>query len=142
MYCEKEQCNTINDTNHCIRFVAVKDNDNTKITYCRAYLEANQSRRQIEIDKIFIDTLKKKNVILNNKDFQSLLVLLNKTYNSLLKKGYEEQTLAAVSKFFNNRINKLLDVRRGVLLDDGSIVTFNDYSPEITSYIQTISREV
>ena len=77
---------------------------------------------------------------LSNKTFNGLCLLLKKTYNSLAKKNSEDKTLDTATMTCSKHLDIDINFSRAILLEDKTIIVFNDFSESQIGYLKSINR--
>jgi hypothetical protein len=140
IYCCEKVSNGV--SSNCKKNIVINDSGIAKVVFYKFFI----CKEEIHLDKkiSFIDnftnTLSNKDTPLAEDDFINIISLLRKTYNSLKRKKQEHKSLDTVTEVCNKHLDLNINYSRGILLDDGSFVIFQDFSLEQTAYLESIIK--
>ena len=130
-------------THHCKRFTVVLDSGLEKIVYYRFYKPKGLNMpfyKNVEFTEDFIVGLYNKENPLTLKEFKSVKKLMNKFYIALQREGRESMCLKTTASSCAAHLDLKINCNRGILLEDQSVIIFDDSSCEQKAYIQSITK--
>ncbi len=139
-YCCEKVSNGV--SSNCKKNIVINDSGIDRIVYYKFFIckeEVHLDKKVSFIDN-FVSTLSNKATPLTENDFINITSLLKKTYNSLKRKNQEHKSLDTVTEVCNKHLDLSINYSRGILLEDGSFVIFQDFSLEQTAYLESIIK--
>lgn len=129
-------------SNNCKKFSVVKENSLDKIVYYQIFgcSEFSHKNKKIAFIEGFGNTLFNRDAPLTIKKFNTLKQLINKFYFSLQKKNREHLCLVTTSKACVNHLDINVNCSHGILLEDESIILFNDFSLDQQAYFESMIK--
>lgn len=96
---------------------------------------------QISLIKNFEDTTINKDKPISNEKLIGLSLLIRKTYGSLERRSDEHKTLDVATITCTKHLDIDINFSRAILLEDESIIVFNDYSESQKGYLESIIKK-
>ncbi len=140
LYCDKD----IRTSPHsCRKHLVVIEAGKTKIFYIRLY------REKLELT---FKELTAKNVVINSiikwyehekrteEELKDIIHNVKNTYKVLKIDGNEAKTLDSLSIYYMDKCNIQLNFDNGILMHDGSLILFYDFSDSMMGRLKSICR--
>jgi len=140
-YCSEKFFNGVHY--NCKQYPIANNLGLNKIVYYRFFKcnEELSSYKKITFIDNFEKTLWNIDKPLSEDEFKNILSILNKTFTSLKKKNQEHKTLASGTKICVNHLDINIDYSRAILIENDSLVIFQDFSLEQKAYLESIIKK-
>jgi len=126
----------------CKKNLVVIERGLAKILYFRLYRDKGHDGRykHLKANDELMDAIIKN---YNNREFleedlKDLVQNVRSTYQTLKKSGQEEKTLMTVEAYLSNKVGFQLFLFKGILMKDGSVVFFYDFSDTMAASLESV----
>ncbi len=123
---------------NCKSFVVVEN----LIVYYRLYPceQRSHDKKSVQFIDNFKSTLANNDRPFDDEYLQNMLIMIKKFYTSLNKKGEAYKTLETVTRVCFKHLDIDVNFSRGIVMADGSIIIFNDFSRSISAYLESVIK--
>lgn len=142
LYCEKQSRSIIP---RCKKNLVVAEKGKAKIVYYRLYKNVDEpiKYKELNTDTNLINGLctAHEDNALSDEDLSYIIKSIQNSYRELKKSNNENKTLTTLSIKYDIDYKDAVNLEYGILMEDGSIVFFYDYSDIIAGRLDLIFYE-